>query len=143
MPEVAVEVVAGLLDCSVGAIEQRRGAVEVTLDRWLCAARVFSSRTQATEACGGGRVRLNDARSKASASVSVGDEIEVHKPRRLLILEVLALAEKRLGAPAARELYTDHSPPPPPKEEVFLSRAPGAGRPTKRERRDLDKFRGR
>jgi ribosome-associated heat shock protein Hsp15 len=55
---------------------------------------------------------------------------------------VLRLAEKRLGAPEARTLYADHSPPPPPKEERVAVRERGAGRPTKADRRAMDRLRG-
>jgi ribosome-associated heat shock protein Hsp15 len=55
---------------------------------------------------------------------------------------VLVLAEKRVSPAVARTFYEDHSPPPPPREERFPTRARGAGRPTKRERRDLRRFRG-
>jgi len=54
---------------------------------------------------------------------------------------VLAVAEKRLSAPEAQKLYEDHSPPPPPREEAVAPRARGAGRPTKAERRALERFR--
>ncbi|MFQ5513000.1 MAG: RNA-binding S4 domain-containing protein [Myxococcota bacterium] len=114
----------------------------VRLDRWLCAARIFRSRTQANEACGGGHVRVNETRARPSHALRVGDEVRVQEPRRLRILEVLALAERRLPAPQARELYVDHSPPPPPREQVFLPRPRGAGRPTKRDLRQLRKLRG-
>ena len=113
----------------------------VRADRWLCAARIFKSRTQATEACSGGRVRLNGGRIKPHHPVRVGDEVLVQKARALRMLEVSALAEKRLSATQARELYQDHSPPPPPREEPVARRERGAGRPTKRDLRKLRKLR--
>ena len=115
----------------------------VRLDRWLCAARIFKSRTQASLACSGGHVRVNDLRVKPGSALRVGDEVWVQKPRRLYVLEVVALGDKRLAPALARDLYADHSPPPPPKEEVVLERERGAGRPTKRDRRRMDRFRGR
>ncbi len=114
----------------------------VRVDRWLCAARIFKSRTQATEACVGGRVRLNGGRIKPHQPVRIGDEVLVQKARALRILEVSALAEKRLSATQARELYQDHSPPPPPREAPVARRERGAGRPTKRDLRKLRKLRG-
>lgn len=113
----------------------------VRIDRWLCAARIYKSRTQASDACGGGHVRLNGATVRASHPVRIGDRIGALAPRGEVVLEVLALAEKRLSPPAARELYADHSPPPPPREERVAIRDRGAGRPTKAERRALERFR--
>lgn len=113
----------------------------VRIDRWLCAARIFKSRTQATGACVGGHVRVNGAAVRASHPVRVGDRVGALAPRGEVALEVLALAEKRLSPPAARALYADHSPPPPPREERVAIRDRGAGRPTKAERRALERFR--
>jgi ribosome-associated heat shock protein Hsp15 len=116
----------------------------VRVDRWLCAARVFKSRTQATQACVGGLVRVNDDRVKPHYGLRVGDRVRAHTEGGPRILEVRALAEKRLSPALARELFDDHSPPPEPrpKRVRMPQRDPGAGRPTKRERRELDRFRG-
>lgn len=120
----------------------------VRLDRWLNAARVFKTRTQATQACTAGRVRVNGAPAKAHRTVAVGDRIEVSGERDR-ILEIAGLRDKPVAKAEARELYLDHSPPPPPRDslERLLARPPvrrekGSGRPTKRERRDIDRFRG-
>lgn len=115
----------------------------VRIDRWLSAARIYASRSQATDACASGQVTLNGAPVRASRVVRVGDELSAQAPRGLVILKILKLADKRLGPPLARELYEDHSPPPPPREEMFPARARGAGRPTKQERRQMDRFRVR
>jgi len=116
----------------------------VRIDRWLCAARVFKSRTQATQACVGGLVRVNDDRVKPHYALRVGDNVSAHTERGPRILQVKALGEKRLSAVLARELYDDHSPPPEekPRRVRMPQRDPGAGRPTKRERRKLERFRG-
>jgi ribosome-associated heat shock protein Hsp15 len=113
----------------------------VRIDRWLCAARIFKSRSLAQEACVGGRVQLNGAPAKPSSPVHVDDKVQASKPSRLRLLEVKGLAERRLSAVSARELYEDHSPPPPPREERIGVRARGLGRPTKRDRRALDQLR--
>ena len=113
----------------------------IRVDRWLCAARIYKSRTQAHDACVGGLVKVNDEAARPSQLVSVGDDIRAQAPRGLVILKVERLAPKRLGAQPARELYTDHSPPPPPKEELVAVRARGAGRPTKADRRAMDRLR--
>jgi ribosome-associated heat shock protein Hsp15 len=114
----------------------------VRLDRWLCAARIFKSRTQANQACVGGHVKVTEARVKPRHTLRIGDEVCVQSAHGSRTLEVLALADRRLSAPKARELYVDHSPPTPPSAEVFLRRERGAGRPTKRDRRMLRKLRG-
>jgi ribosome-associated heat shock protein Hsp15 len=118
---------------------------EVRVDRWLCAARVFKSRTQANEACGAGHVRVNDTYAKPHHPVRVGDQLRVQTEARPRILEVVGLSDKRLSPPLARELYVDHSPPPPPPPDRsgLPVRDRGAGRPTKRESRLLRGIRGR
>jgi ribosome-associated heat shock protein Hsp15 len=113
----------------------------VRIDRWLCAARVFKSRSLAREACAAARVLLNDSPAKPSSPVRVGDEVRADKPSGLRLLQVKVLGERRLSASLARELYEDHSPPPPPREERVGIRARGAGRPTKRDRRALEELR--
>ena len=111
----------------------------VRVDRWLGAARIFRSRTQAADACSGGHVRVNDGSVKPHHLVRIGDRLSVRRSERQLELEILALGEKRLSPQKARELYEDHSPPPPPREQ----RPPAAGRPTKRDRQSLRRLRGR
>jgi len=115
----------------------------VRLDRWLSAARIFKSRTQATAACDDGEVRVNGVVAKPSHALKVGDEVSTTAPRGVVVLDVRALSDRRLSPALARELYVDRSPPPPPKGEVFPLRDRGAGRPTKVERRAVERFRGR
>ena len=111
------------------------------LDRFLCASRLFKSRTLAQAACEANHVRVNGEPARSSQLLRVGDEVRAFSPRGMIVWEVLKLAEKRLGAPEARALYADHSPPPP-KEERVAVRLRGAGRPTKAERRAVDRLRG-
>lgn len=115
----------------------------VRVDRWLCAARIFKSRTQAHDACEAGHVRINGNAVRASHAVRVGDEVRAFAPRGMTILKVLKLADKRVGAGIAREFYEDHSPPPPAREERVAVRDRGAGRPTKAERRAIERMRER
>jgi ribosome-associated heat shock protein Hsp15 len=115
---------------------------EVRVDRWLGAARLFKSRSLAQQACAAGHVSVNGQSARASHLVRVGDEVVARAPRGLIVVKVLGLSEKRLGAPLARALYEDHSPPPPPREEWMPQRDRGAGRPTKADRRALERFRG-
>jgi ribosome-associated heat shock protein Hsp15 len=116
-------------------------APSVRVDRWLCAARIYKSRTQAQQACQGGHVKVNGTSVRASHGVKVGDRITAHAPRGPVILDVLLLAEKRQPPARARELYRDLSPPPPPRDEFVAPRARGAGRPTKAERRAIERLR--
>jgi ribosome-associated heat shock protein Hsp15 len=115
------------------------------VDRWLWAVRVFKTRSAATAACRGGRVRINGAPAKPAAQVRPGDRVEATVHGRQRVLEVARVIEKRVGAAAAAESIVDHSPPPPTRElaSPVFRREPGAGRPTKRERRRLDRFRAR
>jgi ribosome-associated heat shock protein Hsp15 len=116
------------------------------VDRWLWAVRLYKTRSAATAGCQGGHVRVNGTRAKPSTPVRVGDRVEANVHHRNRVLEVVRLIDKRVGAPVAAECLVDHTPPPAPREEtppVVFARDPGAGRPTKRQRRQLDRFRSR
>jgi len=120
----------------------------IRLDRWLWATRFYKSRALAAEACEGGKVEVNGHPAKPHKLVRVHDLVSFTHPSGRKELKVLALSERRGPAPEARLLYDDLSPPPPPREErvVFGSlpfRPPGLGRPTKRERRQTERLRGR
>ena len=114
----------------------------VRVDAWLWAVRLYKTRTAATDACRGGHVKVNGVAAKAATPVKVGDRVEATVARRLRDLEVVELLDKRVGAPVAAVAYVDHSPPPPPKEEepMVFFRERGAGRPTKKDRRALDRI---
>ena len=116
---------------------------ETRVDKWLWAVRAFKTRAVATAACRGGHVRVNGSAAKPATAVRVGDRVEARTPERVRVLEVARVIDKRVGAPLAAECVVDHSPPPPGREQapdVFV-RERGAGRPTKRDRRRLDRFR--
>jgi ribosome-associated heat shock protein Hsp15 len=118
----------------------------VRVDSWTWAVRVFKTRSAATAACRAGHVRVNGERAKAAQPVHIGDEVRVRVAGTDRILVVARLVVKRVGAVVAAECFTDLTPPPPPPASVPAAAAVrdrGAGRPTKRERRDLDKLRGR
>lgn len=114
----------------------------VRIDRYLSAARIYKSRTSAQEACAASHVKVNGKNVRASHNVSTGDKVEARAPRGDVVLIILALADKRLSPEKARELYEDHSPPPPKKEERIAERERGMGRPTKVDRRRMERFRG-
>ena len=113
------------------------------VDRWLWAVRIVKARTEGTEACRGGHVKVNGRPAKAATTVRVGDRVEAFVHGRRRVLEVVRPIEVRVSAAIAAECLVDHSPPPPPKEHLtpLFDRDPGAGRPTKRDRRDLDRLR--
>ena len=115
------------------------------IDRWLWAVRVFRSRTEATEACRGGHVRLNGARVKPAANVRVGDRVTARAHGRERIIEVAEVIDKRVGPPVAASCFVDHTPEAPSQgsEPAVFVRDSATGRPTKRDRRRLDRVRGR
>lgn len=124
------------------AMPETRDSIRV--DKWLWAARVFKTRSLASDACDGGKVDVNDQSAKPARNVRPGDHIKVTLPQgRRRILKVVALSDRRGAAPVARTLYDDLTPPEPPRVRLAPPpfRPPGAGRPTKRERRTMDRLR--
>src|SRR5262245_35561887 len=115
----------------------------VRVDLWVWSIRLLKTRSMATNACRAGHVRVNDERAKPATSVKVGDEVRLRYDGRERVVIVKQVVRKRLGAAAAQECYTDNSPPPPPREALIPigRRERGAGRPTKRDRRELDRLR--
>ncbi|QNE46602.1 RNA-binding S4 domain-containing protein [Glaciihabitans sp. INWT7] len=115
------------------------------VDSWIWAVRLAKTRSAATAACRAGHVQVNGERAKAAQPVRVGDEVRLRNTELERTVQVARLVSKRVGASVAVECLVDLTPPPPPKEEVAVTvrRDRGAGRPTKRERRDLEKLRGR
>jgi ribosome-associated heat shock protein Hsp15 len=115
------------------------------VDRWLWAVRLVKTRSGAAQACRAGHVQVNGARAKPAAPVRVGDTVRLRVGDRERVVEVVRLLETRVGAELAATCLIDRSPPPPPRDPLALPgrRDPGMGRPTKRERRHLDRTRGR
>ncbi len=107
--------------------------------------RLAKTRSAASSACRAGHVRVNGIRVKPAHPVRAGDEVRLRQDGRERIVVVVRVIAKRAGAPVAAECYIDNSPPPPPREEIVpvAARERGAGRPTKRERRNIDKLLGR
>jgi ribosome-associated heat shock protein Hsp15 len=121
-----------------------RGMDETRVDRWLCAVRLCKTRPMATDLCVGGHVKVNGITAKPSTRVRVGDRVEAFVADRLRSVEVVKIIESRVGAADAAECLIDHSPPPPRDPmPAGLEWARGAGRPSKRLRRELDRFRRR
>ncbi len=120
--------------------------MEVRVDKWLWAVRVFKTRTQATEACKKGRVLIGGTQVKASRVIKVGDTIQVKRPPVLYSFKVIALTQNRMNAKLVPG-YMEHVTTPDQLELLELvkmdqaaGRARGTGRPTKKERRDLEEF---
>jgi ribosome-associated heat shock protein Hsp15 len=116
------------------------------LDKWLWFARVVKTRTQAANLVTEGQVRVNKTRAEKPATVvKPGDVLTIGVHGRVRILEVVLPGQKRGGAPEAALLFKDHSPPPPPRERPIAEapdgeRDAGSGRPTKRDRRQIDRW---
>lgn len=119
----------------------------IRIDKWLWYARFFKTRTLAQNFVTAGNVRINSERvQKANTGVKPGDVLTFARGY-VRVIEVVALADKRGPASIAQTLYNDLSPPPPKKDDPdrpapTAERERGSGRPTKRERRDIDRLRG-
>lgn len=115
------------------------------IDSWLWAVRIYKTRSASKAAIVGGHVTLNGARAKPAQRVVAGDRVGAVASQRQRIVEVVEPIEKRVGAARAAECFLDHSPPPPRREHVAPAgtRDRGSGRPTKRDRRQTDRLRGR
>jgi ribosome-associated heat shock protein Hsp15 len=121
------------------------GIETARVDQWLWSVRMTKTRSDAAAACRGGHVKVNGKTAKPATPVKVGDRVEAYLHDRERILEVVTLIVKRVGATVAVDCFVDHSPPPPEREvdvPVF-QRERGSGRPTKRDKRQLDRLRGR
>ncbi|MDO5682732.1 MAG: RNA-binding S4 domain-containing protein [Propionibacteriaceae bacterium] len=114
------------------------------LDVWLWSVRLFKTRSLATDACKGGHIRVNDKPVKPAQQLKVGDRVTWRQPGWVREFEVTQLLTKRVGAPVAVTCYVDHSPERPAHLSAAVARRDrGAGRPTKKDRRALDRLRGR
>ncbi|MCC3291627.1 MULTISPECIES: RNA-binding S4 domain-containing protein [unclassified Arthrobacter] len=115
----------------------------VRVDAWLWAVRAYKTRSAATAACRAGHVRLNGNPAKAAQPVQPGDTVRIRQPGFERILEVRQLINKRVGAEAASHCFIDATPARPAAPALGIPvRDRGAGRPTKKDRRELDRLRG-
>ncbi len=116
------------------------------LDRWLWAVRVFKSRSLAKDACVKGAIRVNGSTAKPAFKIKTGDQVSIRERDRTRELEVAAILEKRVGPTLASDYFVDHTLPSNNEtrgrpSESFAQRDRGTGRPTKRDRRLIDKLR--
>ena len=116
----------------------------VRIDKYLWAIRVFKTRTEASEACKGNKVKVNGADAKPSRDVKVGDEIQVRKAAVYYTYRVTGLIEKRVGAQLVPQYAENLTPQSEmdklkaPVETFFVKRDRGSGRPTKKDRRTIE-----
>ena len=119
----------------------------VRIDKYLWAIRVFKTRSEATDACNGGKVHINGVGAKASKQVKISDVLSVRKGPALFTFKVLQLSENRMGAQLVPDYAADLTPDSEkakchaPAQTMVLRRDRGAGRPTKKDRRELDALR--
>lgn len=119
---------------------------EARIDKWMWAARIFKTRTIAAEACKKGRISINGSQVKPARMVKPGDVVQVRKPPVTYSFKVLQAIEKRVGTKLVPEIMDNVTTPDQyellemSKISGFVDRARGTGRPTKKERRDLDEF---
>ena len=119
---------------------------EARIDKWLWAARIYKTRTLASDACKNGRITINGALAKPSRTVKVGDQVGVKKSTITYSFRVLQTIEKRVGAKLLPEVFENVTPPEQyellemNRISGFVDRARGTGRPTKKDRRALDDF---
>ena len=119
---------------------------EARIDKWLWAARIFKTRTIAAEACKKGRISVNGSQVKPARMIKPGDVVQVRKPPVTYSFKVLQAIEKRVGAKLVPEIMENVTTPDQyellemSRISGFVDRARGTGRPTKKERRDLDDF---
>lgn len=123
----------------------------IRIDKWLWSVRVFKTRTQATTACQAGRVKIKGGSVKPSRQLKVGETVTIKKGPLTIVYQVEKLIGKRVSATLAAECYKDFSPPPPPRPTIgkrdaaffdfpVAYRKRGDGRPTKKDRRTIDKL---
>ena len=120
--------------------------MEIRIDKWMWATRIFKTRTIALEACKKNRVLVNDMPAKPSRMVRAGDVVQVRKPPITYSFKVLDITSNRVGAKLVPQFLENITPPEQyeilelQKISGFVDRARGTGRPTKKERRELDDF---
>ena len=125
----------------------------IRLDKWLKITRIIKTRNQAAEACDQGRVKVNELAAKPAKMVKIGDTVSVKFKWRARTFDILDIVQKSIKAEEAKKLYREHEPTPEEQEAEDIrslfyraakkQRPKYKGRPTKKERREMEKFRGR
>ncbi|MEU3464061.1 RNA-binding S4 domain-containing protein [Streptomyces sp. NPDC006733] len=115
----------------------------VRVDSWIWSVRLTKTRSMAAAACRAGHVKVNGERAKPAQTVKAGDEVRLRGEGAERVVVVSRIVRKRVGAPVAAECFVDNSPPPPAREDILAlgRRDRGAGRPTKRDRREMERLR--
>ncbi|MDB5226152.1 MAG: RNA-binding domain protein [Bacteroidota bacterium] len=118
---------------------------KIRIDKWLYAVRLYKTRTLAADACAAGKIKIEGETIKASHLLKIGQTVQITKQGEKQIVKCLKLIEKRVGAPLAAECYEDLTPPEEKNKlsfpaSFFEVRDKGTGRPTKKDRRDIGKF---
>ncbi|MEU3727285.1 RNA-binding S4 domain-containing protein [Streptomyces sp. NPDC031705] len=133
----------GTRTTEAGAAPPEAGTARV--DAWIWSVRLTKTRSVAATACRAGHVKVNGERAKPAQQVRAGDEVRLFHAGRERVVVVRRPVTKRVGPPVAAECYVDNSPPPPtPVEAAVVGiRDRGTGRPTKRDRREIENLRGR
>lgn len=121
---------------------------EVRIDKWLWAIRVFKTRSMATDACKNGRVKVDGVSVKPSRSVKINEIIFVKKPPVIYSYKVTGIIDRRVSASLAVQNYEELTPEEElaklaVNETIFVKRDRGTGRPTKKERRTIEKLTGK
>lgn len=120
----------------------------VRIDKWLWAVRIYKTRSEAADACRGSAVRLNDAVTKPSAKLRIGDTVTARTSALTRTLFVTGLTEKRVGAPRVTEFLEDRTPESEhraareKRQNAQLFAHERGGRPTKKDRRDIERLLG-
>jgi ribosome-associated heat shock protein Hsp15 len=123
------------------------------LDKWLKIARIIKTRNHAAEACDQGKVKVNESAAKPAKLVKIGDTVSVKFKWRTRTFDILDIVQKSIKAEEAKKLYREHEPTPEEQaaedirslfyQAAKKQRPKYKGRPTKKERREMEKFRGR
>ncbi|MEM5502570.1 RNA-binding S4 domain-containing protein [Ahrensia kielensis] len=134
-------------DAKTDAGTNKTSPTRIRLDKWLFFARVIKSRTLAAKFVSSGHVRVNGEKTtQPSQNVKPDDVLTISLEHNIKIYRIIDCGMRRGPAPEAQQLYEDNSPPPLKKPDTKFAglaarRDPGAGRPTKKERRELDRLR--
>ncbi len=130
----------------MSATQKQAESAKLRIDKWLWAARFFKTRSLAIAAIESGKVEVNEARVKPAKAIAVADKVAIRLGPYQFVVEVLALSDKRGAAAQAQKLYKETEASIKRREELAYQRKAQAqnetreGRPTKKERRDIDKF---